>query len=274
MMTHIVFGATTKSLFNSASEYTPGRLLGLDDDLMSGPLGKFSDIKTMALRVSWWPTLAFGPARAFLTEALQENWTAFWSAIAALTSNDSLVIWAADNPTEQTGLRAVLAAIEPTIPVKVVNVTRAFEDRYPRSVCRSIVPVPIYHTFNVRSEHIASLASAQQPLSSQQRTNLLNNWRQLLREDGILRQYTPPGSVTTVSPGTWDPFILEQAKNLGMEHHWVRTVRLVGECLGNQHQCISDLFIFWRIRCLIERNLLWCRGPLDSMRTTTLALPV
>ncbi len=265
MTMHIVFGATTKSLLNSAFEYTPSHLLGLDDDLMSGPLGEFSDVKTMALRASWWPTLAFGPARAFLTEALQENWTAFWSAIAALTSNDSLVIWAADNPTEQTGLLAVLAAVEPTIPVSVIHVTRASEDRYPRSV-------PIYHTVNLRAEHFGSLASAQERLSSQQRINLLNNWSQLLRDDGILRQYAPTGSVTTVSPCTWDPFILEQAKNIGMEHHWVRTVRLVGECLGNQHQCISDLFIFWRIRCLIERNLLWCRGPLDSMRTSTVAL--
>ena len=104
MMTHIVFGATTQSLLSSASEYTPGRVLGLDDDLMSGPLGEFRDIQTMAIRASWWPTLAFGPTYAFLIETLQENWTAFWSAMAALTSNDSLVIWAADNPTEQTGL--------------------------------------------------------------------------------------------------------------------------------------------------------------------------
>ncbi len=266
MMTHIMFGATTQSLLSSASEYTPGRVLGLDDDLMSGPLGEFRDIQTMAIRASWWPTLAFGPTYAFLIETLQENWTAFWSAMAALTSNDSLVIWAADNPTEQTGLRAVLAAIEPTVPVRVIHVTRACADRYPRSA-------PIYRTVSVRSEDFGYLALAQQPLSSQQRTSLLSNWRQLLREDGILRQYAPSGSLTTVSPCTWDPFILEQAKNIGMEHRWVLAARLVGECLGNQHQGVSDLFIFWRIRCLIERNLLWGRGPLDSMRTGTVALP-
>ncbi len=104
MTMHIVFGATTKSRWSSAFEDTPSQVLSLDDDLMSGALGEPSHGETLALRPAWWPTLAFRPARAFLTEALRENWTAFWPAIAALTSNDSLVIWTADNPTEPTGL--------------------------------------------------------------------------------------------------------------------------------------------------------------------------
>jgi hypothetical protein len=79
-------------------------MLNLADDLIAEALAEPRHGETLALRPAWGPTLAVGPARTFLTQALQENWFAFWSAIAALASNDSWVIWAADNPTEQTGL--------------------------------------------------------------------------------------------------------------------------------------------------------------------------
>lgn len=265
MVVHVVFDDTASAALAVGLGESPKNILHLEDNLMDGPLGHPLNVGTVERRRQWWAVKAFGQSRKFLVEEWLRNWRVFWRSVTSLQSGDSVVIWVADHPREQVGLRAVLAVLTLEVSVSVVWVTRGGAEVFDSQ--------PIIHrTSQVERDDYKVFLGYRETLTEIQRQKFLENWGQLLQEDGMLRRYVNDWA-ETVPYDAWDAWILEQAEKIGLRHRPIAVVRLIGECLGRAPYCPDDLFLFWRIRCLVEAGRFVHHGVMEDMRSSTLVLP-
>jgi len=262
--THVVFGRGARMGLAHAVTGGSEQVISLDDDLMAGPLGDPRQEKVLDLRCLWWRTLT---SDRHYVDDLQTNWWTFWPMLNGLTVSDSLVVWVADNPTEYTGLLAVLAVVSDAVPVAMVRVTKSYADRFNRPD----VEWTLRCTEELTVDRYQPLLDDAQPISDVRLKAFQENWTQLIDDDGRLRQRVEE-KVVTVPEDVWDSFIIRQAVNLGMQHTPIPTIQLLGDCLARHDQWKQDLVVLWRLRHLIEREVFTCHGLLEDLRVSTLQL--
>ena len=106
------------------------------------------------------------------------------------------------------------------------------------------IPVEMRTTFELEAEKL--LVS----------TSLLRTWSQsIILDDSETRD---------------DAFIMDCIKSncaQSLNHEYVDAIRIVGEVLGLSEQALSDVWIDYRIRCLIQNGQVAYQGNLQSMRS-------
>ncbi len=267
MKTHVVFGETAEKKLEIALSPSPDSVIGLNDDLMAGPLAEDAfgpDVPVQRLR--WWQTLSTGEDESHYVTGMTSNWQKFWTKILRLGAQDSLTVWVADNPTEYCGMLAVLAILSPQVPVAVIPVTSAYSAKFNNLHEKWTIKATGH---DVRVDHYQALWDYAKPITASERERLQMNWRRLVQDHGEMRALVD-GTVLTVPIDIWDHFIIRQAEKLGITHVTVPAVRLVGECLGFHSQWTDDLLAFWRIRHLATTGVFTYSGSLSDMRACIL----
>ncbi len=259
---HVVFGqsACGQLKFGLAAARSSESIVSVIDDLMSGPLGNMCLDEMQQKRLQWWERVLGEDDKDHIA-LLGENWKRFCAWVDSVSVKDSLLIWMAENPAEYTGLLCVLSYVPVTMPVSVVNVTKAYGEKYNTSD----VEYFIKDSGEVAPDKLLSLADYAVVLDSCDRATCRENWSQLLREHGQFRRIVD-GSVEAVPEDYFDPYIIRMARNLQQDNESFTVARVVGECLGRHPQLTSDTLVFWRIRNLIGSGILTYTGSMTNMR--------
>ncbi|KZE84459.1 hypothetical protein AV654_00715 [Paenibacillus elgii] len=254
MTVQIVFGAAAAGCLKVAMGTRPDKsVLHWEDDLMSGPPVCAASQNWEDVRLRWRETIDNEEARQYLPY-LKSNMEAWREWLSRLSANPvPVVIWAADNVFEQTGLRAVLASLPPDVSVSVMNVTVASEGR-------------LRHTGEAAPDELASWIGNAEPLAPRTRERLIQDWRRLVEEAGLLRIYEN-GNLRTADENYFDEMIVQVVRTLQAEAQgWVKIGLLIAEIFLHALDCpISHSWIEYRLRRLIERGILIYTGSLEAM---------
>ncbi|WP_199616011.1 DUF1835 domain-containing protein [Paenibacillus alkalitolerans] len=264
MRTHILetsAGMTLKQVFKD--EEINERIVLLPDDLMLGPLGNIFLKDVQEQRLQWWERIFSEEDKRIYMDFLHESYQNFNHWIQDITDKDSLLFWVGDSVTEYTGMMCLLAYLPDSIPVSVIMASSAYYKRY-----GGFKP---FSAGEITPGKMLPLLEEAKSLSPRVREKYVNNWMQLLKDDGILR-IRKNRQIEMVSEDYFDELILALAKKISHQKMYRNSngffpaMRLVGEVVGRSKQKIIDTFIEWRLRCLIQSGHLAYEGSLTSMR--------
>ncbi|MGM0884990.1 MAG: DUF3658 domain-containing protein [Bacillota bacterium] len=238
------------------------RVVYLPDDLMLGPLGNILLKDVQAERLKWWGRIFSEGDKQIYMDFLDESFQSFNHWVHEITDQDSLLFWVGDNPTEYIGMMCLLAYLPKSIPVSVIMSSMAYYKRYGGYKPLSTGEIP--------PKELLPLLEDANPLSSRVREGYVKNWNLLLNDNGILR-IRKNRKIETVPDEYFDELIIGLAKKISKQKTYLKNggylpaLRLVGEVIGRSKQKITDTFIEWRLRCLIQRGHLAFEGSLTTM---------
>lgn len=265
---HITFDDSTAGSLRMMLRSKPGEIvITLDDDLMVGPLPKDHDFShSFSTRNEWFQE------RYSITHADDRKLTMLQAAFAWLTLPQQLnelpcLIWAGDSASEQLGLRRLLSLIPDHLDVRLVNATSIHRQQNPNSWYRG--------TFEMASEKLQIVMDTSEehvPLSPQDQAGYRADWQRLVSDDGFLRVLQGE-ELRTVPESYYDADILQAAYRLEARHGFFKkSARIIGEVIGMSDLTVSDPFIEYRVRHLIQEGALTYNGELTAMRNYSISL--
>lgn len=265
---HIAFDDSTAGSLRMMLRSKPGEIvITLDDDLMVGPLPKDHDFShSFSTRNEWFQE------RYSITHADDRKLTMLQAAFAWLTLPQQLnelpcLIWAGDSASEQLGLRRLLSLIPDHLDVRLVNATSIHRQQNPNSWYRG--------TFEMASEKLQIVMDTSEehvPLSPQDQAGYRADWQRLVSDDGFLRVLQGE-ELRTVPESYYDADILQAAYRLEARHGFFKkSARIIGEVIGMGELTVSDSFIEYRVRHLIQEGALTYNGELTAMRNYSISL--
>ncbi|MGO4791196.1 DUF3658 domain-containing protein [Paenibacillus sp. 2KB_20] len=265
---HIAFDDSTAGSLRMMLRSTPGEIVvTLGDDLMVGPLPKDHDFShSFSTRNEWFQE------RYSITHADDRKLTMLQAAFAWLTLPQQLnelpcLIWAGDSASEQLGLRRLLSLIPDHLDVRLVNATSIHRQQNPNSWYRG--------TFEMASEKLQIVMDTSEehvPLSPQDQAGYRADWQRLVSDDGFLRVLQGE-ELRTVPESYYDADILQAAYRLEARHGFFKkSARIIGEVIGMGELTVSDSFIEYRVRHLIQEGALTYNGELTAMRNYSISL--
>lgn len=253
---HVTFGhsaaGSLKQALGLSGRDQPVR--ALIDDLGVGPI---AGPMTAAAREPW----LFG-SLLDEAEAIAEL-DSFWAEVTA--AGVELVIWMSRRSVRDlTGLLALVARCE-DMPLQVVDVADVpflGRDGRPRAATgRSFGYVRADQVF---AHGLLDLA---RPLSSAERAAHRATWVRLQADDADLRILDDTGLVS-VDITHFDPLITSF-----VNADWQRCARVIGDATyaasPGLYSQVSDNFIWWRLRELIDEGALEAEGDLDDLRASS-----
>ncbi|MBT2763539.1 DUF3658 domain-containing protein [Paenibacillus sp. ISL-20] len=265
---HIAFDDSTAGSLKMLLRSKPGEIVvTLHDDLMIGPLPKDHDFsRSFSIRNKWFQE------RYSITHADDRKLTMLQAAFAWLTLPQQLnelpcLIWAGDSASEQLGLRRLLSLIPDHLDVRLVNATSIHRQQNPNSWYRG--------TFEMASEKLQIVMDTSEehvPLSPQDQAGYRADWQRLVSDDGFLRVLQGE-ELRTVPESYYDADILQAAYRLEARHGFFKkSARIIGEVIGMSDLTVSDSFIEYRVRHLIQEGALTYNGELTAMRNYSISL--
>ncbi|WP_256439617.1 DUF3658 domain-containing protein [Sporosarcina sp. 6E9] len=127
----------------------------------------------------------------------------------------------------------------------------------------------IRHTAECHAELLAHFYKhSTYPISEVMKRDYVQSGEKLLRSESVVRSWQH-GEVIDDLETRDDAFILECATRLHNEmpdQEFINAPRVIGEVLGHSVQSLSDTWIEYRLRSLINSNQLAYKGNLNSMR--------
>lgn len=268
---HIVFSESTAGSLKMAFRDTPyektDEIIIIPDTFSEGPLKAIDTEEGFASRLQWlkehyqWDEEDYEWYEGKMSQAFEK--------IKAIQASQKVIIWTGENASEQTGLRLLLRVMkDQKNDIIEMNTYKAFhqlyrlpkakEEDYPR------------HTGEIAHEQLWAMYELYEAevLSHEQRQKLANEGQEILRSSSLLRSWKD-GKVLDADEDREDHFIIERMKKLHKErgnNDFMKSARLIGEVLGYAEQYLSDDWIEYRLRHLIEQGVFESRGDLGAMR--------
>lgn len=111
----------------------------------------------------------------------------------------------------------------------------------------------------LRENHWEQLLHVARPLRVEEKNQWVTIWKNLVRSDRLLRTQNGIGEISSVDENFYDKALLANCRP-----EFVRAARLVGETLVDTNFEICDYFLNWRLRMLVEKELLLKRSATGS----------
>lgn len=264
---HIAFDDSTAGSLKMMLRSKPGEIVvTLGDNLMVGPLPKDHDFsRSFSTRNKWFQE------RYSIAHAEDRKLTMLQAAFDWLTWSQQLIempclIWAGDSASEQLGLRRLLSLIPDHPDVILVNATSILHKQNPNIWYRGTFELALDKLQIVldTAEHV--------PLSPQVQAGYRADWQRLVNDDGFLRVLQGE-RLCTVPESYYDADILQAAYRLEARHGFFKkSARIIGEVIGMGELTVSDSFIEYRVRHLVQKGALTYSGELDAMRNYSISL--
>lgn len=232
------------------------KVINLRDNLSQGPISNNIDYE---MRHEWISTLSNDEERDELEYFIKEGYDNFYNDLNQIKEDDRICIWFGNNSYEQCGLMYFLTKLNRYENVYLINVSNVtlnegeFNEYYPRGV-GEIMPEKLNIIFN----------KEQQPLTQENFSTLTQYWSSLVKENSPLRVFNN-GNVISVAENYYDANILKTTMKLSKDGYR-KCARIIGEILAYSEDCVTDDYIFWRIKELIKQENLSYTGDQRSMR--------
>ncbi len=184
----------------------------------------------------------------------KEDESQFKQAVAQLQTipkGEQVILWTANNANEQTGLRLHLSLLRQPLQLYVVNLSDVLASHGIRQ-SGECSPDQLLHLF-------------------QQEHDLLNDTlrKTLAKEGEDILQRTEPVRIWSNQQlefrqeDAHDAFIVACAKRLQAEQPqepWLLLARLIGDVLGHAEDSLTDSWVNYRIRTLIQKGIFKKKG--------------
>ncbi|MET3574501.1 DUF1835 domain-containing protein [Bhargavaea ullalensis] len=259
-MIHICFGASVTGALKYALRKTEDRVIGFPADLSIGPIAHIDQDDGITRHFRW----VRETFRSIFGD-LTDDEPAFREALRrleAIPPGTPVTIWTCENAAEQIGLRLVLHLLkDKPLPAGTVNTATAMEAFNEGRKYR----IEILHSGECSPEQLISFYAAHRTsLPEDESARLREEGERLLGNQSLVRSWRD-GRITDEPLTRDDARILEHAENL-RPNGFLPAARLIGEVIGYADQPLSDLWVEYRIRSLIEEGRLESKGSLQSMR--------
>ncbi len=275
-MFHILFGRSQSGTLHHALKkmgvHKKETIISLWEILSIGPIQEFQEKQGIENRFAWLAQHMndefneLPEYRRSLEKALEQ--------LQSIPDAQPITIWIADNANEQTGLRFVLHLLKGrTNAITTINTTTYYSELFNTKDLSYIIS----HTGEISSDRLQVIyeqSKHDQPLSDTERAVLEREWMALTSRRELLRIYKDE-KIESVSIGHYDSYIVNLARQLQREsgpEDFMKATRLVGAVLGHFDQYVSDSFLEFRVRTLVEKGLFEMKGKFRGIRFYSIRL--
>ena len=212
----------------------------------------------------------------FENNYLEEYFVRFKTSIKEIHSIPNevpIVVWTAENANEQIGLRFFTYLLgDKTNDVYILNTTLGFHELYDTDGVEYV----IRHSGEMNSTQFRTIFEEQlgKPLTMEERKQYVNERMTLSDSKKVLRIWES-SKVKEVEENYFDSFIVHSLRNLHNEQNkidFMKAAKLIGEVYGQLDEHLSDTFIEYRIRELIDQGNFEIKGTPKNMRSYSVKL--
>lgn len=258
---HVAFGDSAAGLlkhtFSQMDVDERKNILNFEDDLSVGPIDDLDTQDGIENRYQYF----VGIYSNFYEDDGSGTYCAVeldcLSSIDLLNSYDEIIIWHAGNVRDQLAL-SYIVTYTTDISIYEVDIEEAA-----KMLPDELIPYP-RSLAEVSSDTIRMLYEQISLIDEVRLTNLKAQWADLKSENGLLRIYEgyfEGYELISVPIDYYDKLIL---KCVG--YPYMKAAHVIGCVLGSSVQLVSDLFIEWRLRQLLNKNELIYKGQLINMQ--------
>jgi Protein of unknown function/Domain of unknown function (DUF1835) len=277
---HILFGDSAAGCFKLAlkemgADYNDEKIICVREMFSIGPTWKFYEKVGNQSRYKWLQNNLSDEDGEF--DEFKENLSRAVNQIMSIKEDIPIYLWAAENAEEQTGLRFVVNLLKKkNNDIFVMNTTKGFNELFSKGKRK----YSISHTGEIAPEKFQVIYEKQRevksPLTQQEREHYEKEWISLTENKETLRIWKN-GTVEGVPEEYFDDIIINRAKKLHGKrktNEFFKSLRLIGDVLGHIHldQYISDTFINYRLKKMIENGIFEMEGSLEAMRLYSVRL--
>ncbi|MFD1336601.1 DUF1835 domain-containing protein [Oceanobacillus iheyensis] len=268
---HIIFGESPAGSLKVGLHRHENKVICFPDFLAIGPIYRLHEESGFNERYEWLISRL-----NFENNYLEEYFVRFKTSIKEIHSISNevpIVVWTAENANEQIGLRffTYLLGDKPN-DVYILNTTLGFHELYDPDDVEYV----IRHSGEINSTQFRTIFEEQlgKPLTMEERKQYVNEWMTLSDSKKVLRIWKS-SKVKEVEENYFDSFIINSLRNLHNEQNkidFMKAAKLIGEVYGQLDEPLSDTFIEYRIRELIDQGNFEIKGTPKNMRSYSVKL--
>ena len=261
-MIHLVIGATAMGSLSLNFSGEGHQVIGFPIDFSIGSIKNihknssinhhFSWLKSTFSTVPW----DYGEEQQGYEEALQK--------LLSIKNDEQITIWTCENATEQIGIRICCYLLrEKQVDISFVNTFKAMHDFTKGKNYR----MDIRHSGECSAEKLQHFyENSILPISEEVRRQYEKDGENMLNSTSLLRLWEQ-GKIVEVTESREDSFILDCAKRIQFESQkdYINAIKVIGIVLGESVHTLSDAWIEYRVRALIESGELVYKGDLFSI---------
>lgn len=261
---HIIFGRSAEGSLKHSLRGKNHRIIGIPIDFSVGPITNIHKQSGIHHYFTWlkssFNTMWSSP------EEDEKAYECSLQQLAEIKNGDQLTIWTCENATEQIGLRICCYLLkDKEVTINFVNTFKAMKD----FTKHGDVEIDIRHTGKCDAKQLAHFYEhSLSPISAKMRKGLEQEGETQIQSKSFVRSWKKD-EIFHEKESSGDSFIIDCAKKVhrGMgDSEFIHAVRLIGEVLGHSEQSLSDAWIEYRIRSLIDSGHLVYEGDLKSIR--------
>ena len=254
---HVVYSEGTEASFNHAINegFIKGdQVIALYDDLSNG---KIDNLNCDNDREIWWKNLYGEEFLEANKSEIIDNFKEFNEEINKINEEDLVYLWYGKCNSEICAMYYTLYLLRgKKVNIYKINVSDKIIESNKDSVFTYIAASPC----EIIPEKYEKYFKLAVKVKLEEYENLVNRWRTLTLENSTLRSLIN-GEIISVSEDYFDKEILKFTCQ-----KYIKSVRVVGDVLGNTEPKISDAFVFWRVKELIKSSLISYEGEFGVMR--------
>lgn len=235
------------------------KVVGLLDDLSNGPISNLIDTYK---RIEWSDKFKdeFDCIPYCSLDDLETCYTKFYKDISDIKSEDEIYIWYGECGREMCGMMYVLELLKnKSENLHFVNVSDLVRK------CQAGIYIP-RSSAEIPPEKLGEYIKVARKLNDNEREEILKQWETLKNENSLLRIFKE-GKLISVSEDYFDADILKWT-----EKELKKSARMVGSVIGYSETGISDSYIFWRIKELVNEGKIKYEGKFGIMREMEIAI--
>ncbi|GIO22715.1 DUF1835 domain-containing protein [Oceanobacillus sp. J11TS1] len=262
-MVHLIFGNTAAACLKHAFRKRNHQIIGSPIDFSVGPIRDIHQPDGIEEHFVWKASSFrevgnYHANRSAYQEALKQ--------LSEIKDGDKLTIWTCENASEQIGLRISCYLLKnKNVELTLVNTAQAMQE-YMKG---KDIDISIRMTGDCNGKQLLHFYDhLYVSITKEMRQTFEQEGKELLQRGSLVRSWKQRKIIDELETRD-DAYIIKYVKKLERERGeglFINTAQVVGGVLGEVEHILSDAWIEYRIRSLIQAGKFKYDGSLQAMR--------
>ncbi len=254
---HITFGdsaaGTLKYFLKNNKNKFNGDVINFREDYATGPIYEIDTEIGLKKRIEYFEKIFKKISEDEYYEDIEKEFIDTYESIKNIDTDSKIVIWYGENTNNQVGLR-YLSSLLKNKGLYEVNISDSYVGNYDGNGYKP-------RAFGeCAPKEIGYLILTMKKIEKEKCNCLMNDWEVLRTSKETLR-ILKENKIIGVDESYYDNDILSNCT-----FNFKKATRVVGETMGKSDQLVSDTYIDYRVRKLIEIGKVEYRGRVETMR--------
>lgn len=257
-MIHIVFNEIEVKLLQEVielDESLQGEVIQIKDDYAVGPLAAIFETEGYQERRSWWETLLTGSPYTEQTNIVDDKLTVH-QLIKKLNDNENEVawIWMGQNQHDVCGyywLVSQLQELQGRIMVLYLNNLPFINEKGQLFYPQWLHEIPVKEFLKAKKLN--------RPVTPSEFEMDIDEWKKLMEQNSYVRILEGGKKIAGQPETFYDNEILKY-----LSKEWQKATRVLQHTLQKMPVKTGDVFIMWRIKQLIQTEVIACNGDINK----------